>query len=293
MNNLWVEITLVCAFSLATSDALTKKALWLYDEYLIAWMRLFFALPVLFSTLIFIPVPSLDRIFYGTFLMALPLEVTAFIFYMKALKFSPMSLTLPFLSLTPVFLIIIPYILLGESVSFSGTMGILLIAAGSYTLNIRSLKKGIFEPFISIKRERGSVFMIMAAFIYSFTAVFAKIVIEHSSPVFSAIVYYAALWICLTPVVVYRNRGSLKNKEFCIGAIKASILPGLLDSVAIITNMIALSLTKVAYMIAVKRLSLLIGVFYGYLFFKESGIRERMFGTVLMLAGFILIVLYH
>ncbi|MDI6729781.1 MAG: hypothetical protein QMD44_12790, partial [Thermodesulfovibrionales bacterium] len=76
-------------------------------------------------------------------------------------------------------------------------------------------------------------------------------------------------------------------------AIKSTILPGILQSVMIISHMIAMSLTKVAYMISVKRLSLLIGVFYGYLFFKESGIKERMLGTILMLVGFVLIVLFR
>ncbi len=54
-----------------------------------------------------------------------------------------------------------------------------------------------------------------------------------------------------------------------------------------------LSLTNVAYMISVKRLSLLIGVFYGHVLFRESGIRERLLGTALMLTGFVLIVLFH
>ena len=34
-------------------------------------------------------------------------------------------------------------------------------------------------------------------------------------------------------------------------------------------------MTKVAYMVSVKRLSLLIGVFYGFVLFKEKGMKER------------------
>jgi uncharacterized membrane protein len=54
--------------------------------------------------------------------------------------------------------------------------------------------------------------------------------------------------------------------------------------------MTALNLTKVAYMISVKRISLVIGVFYGYFFFRETNIGERALGALLMLTGFILIV---
>jgi uncharacterized membrane protein len=189
-------------------------------------------------------------------------------------------------------LIVVPYILLGEKVSFLGAVGVLFIAAGGYTLNLRELKKGIFEPFLAIKREKGSVFMIIVSFIFSFTAPLGKSAIEHSSPIFFAVTYITALVALLTPIALYKGRDEV-NLIFRNGAMKSSIIPGILQSAVIISYMIAMSLTKVAYVISVKRLSLLIGVFYGYLLFKESGIKERLLGAVFMFTGFVLIVLYH
>lgn len=292
MESLWIPLALISAFTLATSDALTKKALSVHNEYLIAWLRLLFSLPILIISLFFIPVPPLDHQFYRAFLTALPLEIIAIILYMKALKVSPLSLTLPFLSLTPVFLLVVPYIMLGEKISFLGGIGILFIAFGSYTLNIKKFKEGIFKPFAAIKREKGSVFMIAVAFIYSFTSALGKEAIEHSSPVFFGVTYYIVLFIALTPVVLYKSMKDLRMIGRN-GAVRATIMPGMLDSVMCITHMLAMSMTKVAYMISVKRMSLLIGVFYGYLFFKESGIKERLLGAGLMFTGFVLIVLYH
>lgn len=292
MENLWVLFALAAAFSLATGDIFTKKAVSVHNEYLFAWLKLLSCLPFLFMTLLFIPVPALDRDFYTACLAALPLEIIATILYIKALKISPLSLTVPFLSLTPLFLIIISYLLLGETVSFLGAVGVLLIAAGGYTLNLREFRKGIFEPFAAIKREKGSIYMIIVAFIYSLTSSLGKRAIEHSSPIFFGVSYFFALFILLTPIALYKGRSELKM-IFRTGAFKSSLIPGMFEAVQIITNMIAMSMTKVAYMISIKRLSLLMGVFYGYLFFRETGIRERMFGTVLMLTGFILIVLYH
>jgi uncharacterized membrane protein len=52
----------------------------------------------------------------------------------------------------------------------------------------------------------------------------------------------------------------------------------------------AIKLTKVAYMISVKRTSLLIGVLYGYFLFREENIRGRFLGALLMFAGFVLVV---
>lgn len=292
MEKLWVFLALLSAFSLATSDALTKRALSIHNEYLIAWLRLLLSLPLLLLSLAFIDIPRIDKEFYFAFLCALPLELLSIILYIKALKVSPLSLTLPFLSLTPVFLIIIPYIILGEKVSFPGGIGVLLIAAGGYTLNIGEFKKGLLEPFAAIRKEKGSLFMIAVALIYAFTSSFGKMAIEHSSPVFFGAAYFAVLVVFFTPIALCKGRNELRA-AFRSGAIKASIMPGIFYSVMILSHMIAMSLTKVAYMISVKRLSLLIGVFYGYLFFRESGIRRRLFGTALMLAGFILITLRH
>ncbi|MDP1759629.1 MAG: EamA family transporter [Thermodesulfovibrionales bacterium] len=206
---MWVVFALISAFTLATSDALTKKALKDSNEYLVAWFRFFFSLPLLLILWLFVPAPELDAEFYRAFAIALPLEIVTIILYIKALRVSPLSLTLPFLALTPVFLIFISYLLVGEKVSFLGGAGIFLIAAGSYALNISEIKKGILEPFRSIPREKGSVFMIGVALIYCFTASLGKIAIEHSSPLFFVITYYIALTICFAPIAFWMGRKEL------------------------------------------------------------------------------------
>ena len=121
--------------------------------------------------------------FYRAFALALPLEIIAMVFYIKALRISPLSLTLPFLSLTPVFLILVSYLIL-EKVSFRGGIGIIFLTAGSYTLNLHEMRRGIFEPFRAITKEKGSVLMIGVALIYSITSSLGKMAIEHSSPYF-------------------------------------------------------------------------------------------------------------
>jgi drug/metabolite transporter (DMT)-like permease len=286
----WVLFALVCAFSLATSDALIKKALPDQNEYIVAWLRLVFALPLLLPLLFIIPIPRLDSDFFITILIALPLEITAVVLYIKALKLSPLSLTLPFLSLTPVFLIIIPRVILGETLSFSGILGVILIAAGGYLLNIRDLKKGILEPFYAIGREKGSVYMIIVALIYGFTSTLGKKAILDSSPLFFSVSYYTLLTIALTPLVLLQGRQEF-SKIYRSGTLRSCVLPGLLYAVTNITHVMAISMTKVAYMISVKRLSLVIGVYYGYLFFKEAEIQGRLAGTALMVAGFAMIVM--
>ena len=52
-----------------------------------------------------------------------------------------------------------------------------------------------------------------------------------------------------------------------------------------------LSMINAAYMISIKRFSILISVLYGGVIFKESHIRLRLLGAVLMLAGAIIIII--
>lgn len=286
---MWVVFALISAFTLATSDALTKKALKDSNEYLVAWFRFFFSLPLLLIIWLFVPVPELDAEFYKAFALLVPLETVTIVLYIKALRLSPLSLTLPFLALTPVFLIFISYLIVGEKVSFRGGAGIFLIAVGSYTLNIREIKKGIFEPFRSIAREKGSIMMIGVAVIYSLTASFGKVAIEHSSPLFFAITYFIALTVFFAPIAFWMGRNELgvffRDKQF-----RKLVLPGVFLAVMAATHMLAMNLTKVAYMISVKRLSLIIGIMYGYFLFREENIKERFLGAVLMLIGFVMVV---
>jgi drug/metabolite transporter (DMT)-like permease len=285
----WVVLALISAFALATSDALAKKSLRTGGEYTVAWLRLVFTLPLLVCSWLLVPTPALDRTFYAAFMTALPIELFTIVLFFKALKASPLSLTLPFLALTPVVLIAVSYVMLGERVSLQGGTGIVLIAAGSYTLNIRELRQGILGPFRAIGRERGSVMMIIVALCYSLTSTLGKTAIEHSSPLFFGITYYIALAVCFTPIAAFLDRESFRRIGEG-GEIRVLVLAGLFNAVMVVTHMWAIKLAKVAYMISVKRVSLLIGVAYGHLFFREREIGARMTGAVLMFAGFVLVV---
>jgi drug/metabolite transporter (DMT)-like permease len=290
MEDVWILLALIAALTGGTTDALTKKALQLHDEYTIAWLRQLIVVLLLSPCLFFIPMPSLDGDFYKACLFALPFEVIAYILYMKAIKISPLSLTVPFLSLTPVALIIIPYILLGELVSYWGGIGIVMIALGSYTLNLKEIGKGFLEPVRAIGKETGSVFMITVAVICGLTNTLGKEAINHSSALFFGVTYNLVFFIVVSPVIFkigkIHSHGRISKES-----LKISVLPGFFAAVTTIFYTVAISLANVAYTVSVCRLSLLVGVMYGHFLFKESGFRERLTGTILMLTGFMIIML--
>ena len=286
MISLWLPLTVFSAFALATSDALTKKALAGHNEYLVSWLRLLPSLPIFLMPLAFLPAPPLEPDFYLCVFSALPLEALAVVLYTKALKLSPLNLTLPLLSLTPLLLLVVPFLLLGERISPWGAAGIVLIAAGGYLLNARTGAGSGLAPLRALLSERGSLCMLGVAAIYSITSTLGKRAIAASSPLFFAACYMPLLVLLISPVALYKGRGELRLMARN-GTIRACALPALFYIIQVITHVYAINLTNVAYMIAAKRLSLLFGVLYGRYLFQERG---GLLATLIMLAGVFLIV---
>lgn len=282
----WFLLSLSSAFFVTSADALCKRSLKQNGEYLIAWVRIGFAAPLLLLLLPFIEIPSLDLPFFLALLISVPLEVTALILYMKAIKLSPLSLTLPFLALSPVFMIFTSNLMLGERLGKLGIISIFLATAGAYLLNVNTTKNGILEPFKAIRRERGSLYMILVAFIYSITSNLGKMAIIHSSPLFFAATYLPILAIVFLPIVMWKNHGNVKEL-FVSPKIFGAI--GLAMAISVTAHVLAVNMMAVPYVISVKRLSLLFGIMYGAIWFKETHIRERLLGAIIMISGVILL----
>jgi len=284
---LWIIFALITAFSLSTADALSKRAMIKSDEYVIAWVREGYALPFIAIALFFIPIPDLDKTFWVSVLILLPLEITALILYVKAIKLSPLSLTIPFMALSPVFITFIAFFLLGEWPDKSGIAGIFLITIGAYLLNAKASNLGLLGPIKAIAKERGSVLMIIVAVIYSITSTIGKIAVQHSSPIFFGFFYPLLLTIALSMVVGVK--GTLHQ---VVSRPVTFLTIGLFTAIMILSHFLAISMADVAYVISVKRTSLVFSVIYGMIVFKERDIGERLLGSLFMLAGVVSITVF-
>ena len=285
--NPWVFYALITAFSLATADAISKKAMVRSHEYVIAWVREGYALPFLSLAFFFIDIPSLDTTFWLSLLFMIPLEIAAILLYVKAIKLSPLSLTIPFLAVSPVFIILIAFILLGELPDRSGLLGILLIVIGAYLLNIKTTREDLLGPIKAIRRERGSIFMIIVALIYSVTATLGKVAVQHSGPIFFG-AFYPFLLTLILSVVLWR-KGLLPE---VLSRPKTFLAIGIFIAIMVLTHFTAVSMTDVAYMISVKRVSLIFSVIYGRVLFGEENTGERLIGSMLMIGGVISITIF-
>jgi len=285
---LWVLYTLLSAFGWATADAFTKKVSDV-DDYILILSRFLYSAPFVLLLLFFIPIPKLDNIFWLVLIMDIPIEVLAWILYVKAIKTAPLSLVAPLLSLTPVFLIFTSFVILNELPTLVGFFGILLVVVGAYILNLKGFSKSALEPFKSIFKEKGCIYMIIVAILFSIAANLSKILVQKSSPLFVGSIYLiimSIIFLIMSFVISQRNIVQLKSNF-------RNLFPiGLFFGLMVVFHNFAITLVIVPYMMSIKRTSSIFSVLYGWILFKEKNIRARLIGALIMLIGAGLIILF-
>jgi drug/metabolite transporter (DMT)-like permease len=286
---LWLILSLLTALAVASQDAWVKKHFSHLTAYDMLAFPFMFSLPLFVIAVPFIPVPPLDATFYWSFLISLPLNFIPFFIYMKAIRTSPLSLTLPYLAFTPVFMIFTGYVFLDEMPNLWGLAGIVVTCIGGYVLNLKSGLPSVFEPFKAVFKETGSWLMLIVALIFSFSAVIGKKAILHSSPLYFTMTFFAVL--SLLTLLVLLALGKIRLQTFRDDWAKGMVA-GALFFIHALSHGLAISMVKAGYMISVKRLSVLIGIIYGGLFFKEKYIAVRFMGAFLMVAGAVLISIW-
>ncbi len=285
---LWFILAIATALSVATGDALTKKFFGRFSPYDMAVASSIYSLPFLVVYILFIPIPQIDTVFWWLASVLVPLDTFAFYLYMKAIKLSPLSISIPFLSFTPVFMILTGVIVLGEVPNNWGIIGIGFVVAGSYLLNVTQVKYGYFAPFRAILKEPGSILMLVVAFIYSFLAVLGKKAIQHSSPLFFGFFYLAALDI--TTLIFFPFLEKIRWRDILKVPVKG-LSVGVMLFLHALFHCLAINMIEAVYMIAVKRMSILFSIVYGWILFKESDISARMLGALFMFLGVVFIIL--
>jgi drug/metabolite transporter (DMT)-like permease len=287
-NLLWLPLGLGAALGMSLADLTIKRFFGDLSPYTMCLARWVFVIPFLALVGLFLTWPVLDQTFWLAGAAALPLELLAAFLYMKVLKICHLSLCIPLLAFTPVFLILTGWLILGEALNPAGLVGLALIAGGSYFLGLGGSRLAWWEPLAALAREPGARLMLAVAALYSFTSALGKLAILHSEPAFFGVFY---------PTVV---GGSLLAAYPLSRAREARILAsrlalGLLVGVAvageILCHVYGMTLAPAAYLIGVKRMSILFSVILGGLVLQERPFLPRLVAAALMVMGVALITL--
>lgn len=269
----------------AIQTALIKRNVDVSDTYVTGWASRALALPVLAVLVAIMGVPSLDPVFWplaagmGVLLSATTL-LTA-----RAYEVSEVSKVTPIFAFTPALLLVSSPLILGQVPSIAGAVGVVCIVAGTYFLETGS---GLLEPFRRLAEDRGVQLIFLVTVIYGITANIDKIGIDAGSAIFWTFTVHAVLSVLLFPVMVSR---SPDWRTHIRGSARGLVLLGLTGGISIALQMSALNYLLVPYVISIKRVSIVLAVLIGALVFDED-IEGRLFGSLLMLAGIVLISVF-
>ena len=240
------------------------------------------------------------------------LEGTAILLNLRALQVSPISYCVPFMALTPLFLLPAGVVFLDESITGGMIIGVALIVIGSLVVNRQLFSKGPLEPLRAIIREPGSRYMVMVAAILTVTNLLAKWFLVSDG---GAVTFPDKLQLALTLsvgkcvmlavffilLVVARRadwKAGMKSPARLLrsmtsipwtGVLRQSpfwlIMAGFLEALVLVLMLVAMQFAVAAVVVAIKRSAVIWSVLLGWLMFRERNIADRLVASVVMAAG--------
>lgn len=240
------------------------------------------------------------------------LEGTAILLNLRALQVSPLSYCVPFMALTPLFLLPAGSLFLGEAVSGGMVVGVLLVVLGAMVVHRALLAKGLLEPARAILRERGSRYMLIVALLLTATNVLDKWFLMAGGGAVSFEVKLARtltlslgkcamLAVFFVGLTVFRLGRGADARERAGSAIRAVrqipwmkvwaemplwlTLAGVLEALVLLLQLTAMQFTVAALVISIKRAGMILAVALGYFVFQERGITDRIIAALVMTVG--------
>jgi len=208
--------------------------------------------------------------------------------YFRALQVSPLSMSVPFLAFTPVFLIPSGFVMLGELPPPIKLLGVALIVVGSLAMHRKLFAIGWLAPVKAIVQKKGSRYMLMVSFIFSITNPLDKKLVVMSDVFTEAFAY--GLGLCIAFFVW----GKLQHVDFAAAArdnVKWISLAGLSDAVSLLFQLGSYAYIAVVITVSIKRAGIVLSVLAGWLFFHEKEITDKVIAAAVMFCGVLILYL--
>lgn len=199
-------------------------------------------------------------------------------------KYADVSMVYPITTSSPLFIVIWAYFILDERVSVYGVIGIILVLAGCYIMNITK-SKGDKNGFYGI------LIAFLAAFLYSFGAMADKMGVGtvNTNLYIMLMADFMSLYSILFTTFSHRKARILHKKIKLSIQWKLVILGGLAMGASTVTYRLGLIDMQISYASALRQLSSFFGVLMGLFLLKESYGMQRIIGSIVIVAGIILI----
>ena len=214
-------------------------------------------------------------------LASMGMNALANVLFMRSVQLSPLSRTVPFLSLTPVFSALAAIPLLGEVPGPMHAAGIALVVLGALLLN-SDLSDSWWR---SLSFEKGGPYMIAVAALWAFSTALDKRALPHASPASHAFVLTVGGAVILVSwILARRTEGDLGAVFRAPKGLLVSMLAFAAAAVAL--QLMALQTLWVAVLETLKRaIGVLGSVILGRAIFLEAITPRKLVAGLLMIAG--------
>ena len=239
------------------------------------------------------------------------LEGTAILLNYRALQVSPLSFCVPFLALTPVFLLPIGKFFLHEQIVAGMVVGVFIVVVGSLVINRQLFANGWLEPAKAIVREKGSRYMMLVALLLALTAALDKWFVTSSGDaafgerlarsftlsigksVMLALFFLGLAWWRLRGNKNSPTASAPKNvwTQAWRDVPRWIVLAAFFEAIVLVLQLLAVQFTVAAIVISIKRSGILLACAVGWFVFKERGITDRVIGSCVMIAGVVIFFL--
>jgi len=243
-------------------------------------------------TLVFLPLPVLGQAFWTSMLLASAIDAVGNVFAVKSLSEIELSVFGPLNAYKPVVATVTAALLLQEFPTTLGLVGIFIVIAGSLLLNYDPRFSWADVGMQRMLKSRGFWYRLTAIFLYSVSVVYLKESILHSSP-FITLLFWSLLGgsTILVLVIVAISRHKLRKNFTILKAEKTNCLG--LAFFFLLTQLFTLLVFEkklLGYSLAVFQLSALLNILLGHRIFRETNMKYKLFGTLVMVLGVVLIL---
>jgi len=210
-------------------------------------------------------------------------ETVFFLGLGKAYESGDLSIVYPVARSSPVFVTIAAAVFLGETISMTGLLGILVIFIGVYILHLKGMtREDLVAPvrYLMSGSSRYAVTAALGTTVYSITD---KLGVTTVDP----LLYSFWLGFSVTgmmTVVTIRRKGFKAIRDEFSSPLKVSFA-GLLMRSGYMLVLYAMSIAPVSYILALRQISVVLGTLMGVAFLGESYGRVRIMGSVVIFVG--------
>lgn len=206
-----------------------------------------------------------------------------------AYKHSQVSVVTPLTNLVPVGLLVASFLMFGTVPPVAGIFGVLLVGAGLYYSSV-SGKHTLFKPFQALWSQRGSRAMLGVVFLWTIGTNLDKISLRSASPAFMVCCQVVIGSVILTVYLATKHNRS-RERVWSRWWLHITVM-AIFTTLAIYFQARAIVLVgNTSYVLAVKRLDVLLVVLFSGLFLGERHLLKRFTGSLIAVAGVVIIYL--